>query len=70
MLDFAQWKANYTPVEADPHIPVRNPSHYADGASGNASGRFKCCPQPDLLAYLELRERHRVSINAFVPNVQ
>ena len=34
--------------------PTRNPSHCADGASRNASGRLKCCLQPDLVAYFKV----------------
>ena len=46
-------KPNHTFVEADPHVPIRNPSHCANSASRNVNWRIKCCLQPDLMAYLK-----------------
>ena len=58
MLDVTQWKSKYASIEADPHVPIKNSGHDAGGASRNVDGRFKCCLQPDLLAYLERCTRH------------
>jgi hypothetical protein len=69
-LHFAQWKPNYAPGEANPHIPMRNPGHYACGFYRNTCGRFQCCLQPDLLAYLERAMRHGASIFGLVPDVR
>jgi hypothetical protein len=69
-LDFAQWKPNYASGEANPHIPMRNPGHHARGVHRNTCGRFQCCLQPDLLAYLERPMRHEASIIALVPDVR